>query len=237
MTEARPIQVLLRNRYRPWYRSEMSHPTDGVVVTWARGHAWDGETYLEGQGLSDWLCERLQGNPAFSRQAFEDAVIAIQGFFALVAETPVVLLAAVDHVRSIPLFYGAKGRDLLVSDDAYAVRAFVDDREIDDLAAKELMVATWVTGEDTVCRGVKGIRAGSYIWADCTRPGEVGKAQYYAFASNERPGVRPEDLYPLAQATYQLIFRRLVQSAQGRQIVVPLSGAASTRAPWPPCSN
>ena len=222
--------VHLTNPYCPWSTAGVPS-VDGrtCVEVWARGSGWDGDRYLEGQQLADWLCQRLGEDGSSERAVFAEALATLRGFFALVVRTRGYLLAAVDHQRSIPLFYGTKGTDLMLADDARSVRAFVGDWRIDDVAAKEFLLTAFVTGEDTLCPSVKQIQAGTYIWCQAIRLADIHVQTYYRFMLDESAVTCAEELYPLAQTVYQDVFHRLVRGAQGRQIVVPLSGGIDSR--------
>ncbi|MDI2587662.1 hypothetical protein OR571_11190 [Psychrobacillus sp. NEAU-3TGS] len=57
-----------------------------------------------------------------------------KGFFSIVYENEDIIFAAVDCVRSIPLYYGVKDREFYLSDDARWIRSQVGYSEIDDLS-------------------------------------------------------------------------------------------------------
>ena len=224
------VSVDLRNPYCPWSTAPLQM-RDGnqSYQVWARGHAWEGGHYLEGQTLADRLRDVLTADATRPRSLFEEALARFDGFYALVAVTPQGFLVAVDHLRSIPLFYGSKGQHLLLSDDAYAVRAFVGDQSFDDLSVKEFLLTGYVTGSATVCPHVKQLQAGEYLRVVATDPVTVQCTRYYRYIQGDYFQGEKQALYRSLQTAYDEVFDLLVRRAGGRQIVVPLSGGIDSR--------
>ena len=74
----------------------------------------------------------------------------LNGFYAWVEQSAGQVLAAVDHIRSCPLFYGLANRQFYLSDDAEWIRQQVGDREMDPVAREEFQPVGYVTGADTL---------------------------------------------------------------------------------------
>ena len=227
---AEGISVELINPYCHWSTARLraEEGTQSVQV-WARGHAWAGGRYLEGQTLAAWLANALRLEPESPRALFHQALLELKGFYALVVRTQEGLLAAVDHLRSIPLFYGSKGQHLLLSDDAYAVRAFVGDQSFDDLSVKEFLLTGYVTGAETIFPNVRQLQAGEYLWIAASQPIQARTACYCRFAEGDSFSGAVEDLCEPTQELYEGLFGRLVRGVGRRQIVIPLSGGIDSR--------
>lgn len=110
------------------------------------------------------------------------------GSFCIVRHDAHRLEAAVDRVRSEPLFYGVRGRDFYLSDDASWVRRQVGDDVIDDVAAAEFQMAGYVTGSDTLYSHVKQLQAGEQLLVEDSDDGPVVQTSRYAEFIHLREG-------------------------------------------------
>lgn len=174
------------------------------------------------------LERELLGIP--DQNTFERLINKANGFYALIHRNGNAIYAAVDRVRSIPLFYGVKGNRFFLSDDAEWVRLQVGDTKMDPIAREEFQLAGYVTGRDTLFSNVKQLQAGEFLVARVNRQQAVVKChRYYRFLHTE-----PES-YDKAKLEHELdevmvnAIKRLIDYAGGRQIVVPLSGGYDSR--------
>lgn len=200
----------------------------GTVKVWARGQAWSGELYLEGKELADWFCKRLSDSPN-DAALLAEMLPMLNGHFALVAQTPSGALGAVDKTRSIPLFYGLHMGSVLFSDSAERVKDFVGRPSIDDLSAKEFLLTGYVTGAETLYRGVLQLQAGELITVTGTQAPKVTSIRYYRFLHGDYHSGSDEQLHKGLEDTLWEVFERLVQSVERRRLVVPLSGGLDSR--------
>jgi asparagine synthase (glutamine-hydrolysing) len=192
--------------------------------THVRGTAFRGDEMLDAASL----CRRFDAC-AGDAAKFRALLDALNGFFAVVHVRGDKLLAAVDIIRSIPLFYGEKDGQLFVGDDARWVRDAVGDSQRDPDAEREFLLVGYVTGRDTLYENVKQVRAGEMISAP--HPGEDSALRSYYFrhkhGSYSSDGC--EDLLRTHDDALLESFRRLAAYANGRKIVVPLSGGYDSR--------
>jgi asparagine synthase (glutamine-hydrolysing) len=136
----------------------------------------------------------------------------------------------VDRIRSIPLFYGKADGQVYLSDDAEWVRQQVGDKEMDPVARDEFQLAGYVTGQDTLFPNVKQVQAGELLRITLSgKEPQIETYRYYRFTHTEpsewdEPTLR-EELDRVTEAS----IRRLIKYADGRQIVVPLSGGYDSR--------
>src|SRR5699024_2673074 len=86
-----------------------------------------------------------------------------RGYFSIVHISNNTLFAAVDHIRSYPLFYGYKKSTFFISDNAEWVREHLGDKDKDELAKTEFKLAGYVTGPDTLYPNVKQLQAGEML--------------------------------------------------------------------------
>jgi asparagine synthase (glutamine-hydrolysing) len=166
------------------------------------------------------------GNAAALRQW----MLRYNGFYALVCQQANQLLAGVDRLRSIPLFYSLARGQLYISDDAEWVRVHAEDHVLDPVAREEFQLAGYVTGPDTLFPQVKQLQAGECLLAS---QGDNGISlqchRYYRYVYAEPRQYDEAALaHELAEVTTNSV-QRLIDYAGGRQIAVPLSGGYDSR--------
>lgn len=166
-----------------------------------------------------------------SLSALATAMVELNGFFSLVKCQSNQLLAAVDHIRSIPLFYGQKDNFFYLSDEAEWVRQRVGDVEMDPLFKDEFQLAGYVTGSDTLYPNVKQLQAGECLAVTADSCGRLllEKRRYYRFVHTEPEAYDVKELETRLDKAAVRSIQNLIDYANGRQIVVPLSGGYDSR--------
>ena len=154
----------------------------------------------------------------------------LDGHFALCIETSSGVLAAVDRVRSIPLAY-ADDEDGLVIDDQVARlcrRVGLGAKDIDPDAALAFAMSGCTIGDATLYRGMKQLLPGEFLLS-VTKPSTPSVHRYAAYRPwRVEPGSREALLRELTDVTLGIL-EKLVRSAAGRQILVPLSAGMDSR--------
>jgi len=189
------------------------------------GTAFLGSRMLQGEAL---LNHFLAWKTA---EEWKEALLALNGFFAVVIKRGTQVFAAVDRLRSIPLFYGKLGTDVFISDDARWVKDRVGDQELEPLAKQEFLATGYVTGPDTLFPKVKQIQAGEFVLFQTSEDGhsDVFPQRYFRYVHSDYFDSPEEILHQRLQETLVDIFGRLITFAGGRPIVVPLSGGYDSR--------
>jgi asparagine synthase (glutamine-hydrolysing) len=160
----------------------------------------------------------------------ETSLQRLNGFYSWVTQSDTKLSAGVDHVRSCPLFYGQANGQFYLSDDAEWVREQVGDHEMDPVAREEFQLTGYVTGNETLFPNVKQLQAGEFLVATHTEQGTVIKThRYYRFLHTEPATYDEAQLREQLDHAATRSIQRLIDYANGRQIVVPLSGGYDSR--------
>ncbi len=167
---------------------------------------------------------------AITQDELDSLLVRLNGFYAIVCVVESRLLAVVDHVRSQPLFYAQCDGRLCLSDDADWVREQASDHAIDADARAEFLLTGYVTGADTLFRQVKQIQAGEYleVVSGVTRP-QLRVGQCFEFRHVEPSAPDQVALEEGLDRAAVAAVRRMIDIAEGRQIVVPLSGGYDSR--------
>lgn len=153
------------------------------------------------------------------------------GFYAIVAEEPHRVTAAVDRIRSIPIFYGiSRDGGLRLSDRAEWVRNEIGANTVLIGARNDFLLAGYVTGENTLVEGVKQLQAGQHLSAR-TVDGqvEVAVSDYFVFRRTYDNTADDEGLESELEVALDSVMRRTVELAGDRQIAIPLSGGNDSR--------
>jgi asparagine synthase (glutamine-hydrolysing) len=181
---------------------------------------------------SDALCAYLVAPPDF--EAFVAKIEKLNGFFAAIVEAgPETVYAAVDPLRSIPLFYASNAtrqHGCLFSDDASWLDEWLGPERAPAETATEFLLAGYVTGADTLHPAIKQLQAGEALKTHVGADGRlfIDHRQYFKFVPRER--IRDKSaLHEQLDWEMKTAVGRLIRFAGGRQIVVPLSGGNDSR--------
>jgi len=217
---------LARNSGIKWFNDDR-----GNIKTFAKGFAFKEETFLKGRKLLNALtlkAETLDADNIISCAI--DTIQTLNGSFAVVIETDNYIFAAVDRLRSIPLFYGTADNKFFLSDDANWVRNQVEDSHMDEIATKEFLLTGYVTGSETLFPNVKQLQAGECLWVEkCDGKPDITTYRYYRYVHHDFFNASEKDLYPLMDQVLVNVFERLLESTNGRTLVIPLSGGLDSR--------
>lgn len=174
---------------------------------------------------TDIIIDRL--NNAKSLEEILDAVNLFNGQFAIAIEDEDYIFAAVDNIRSIPIFYRDRGDFVEVSDMAYEL---TDDKNSDynkkALTQFELSGCTWAN--NTLVEGLNSLSAGEYLYFDK----ELKKLkidEYMRFEYRKDLDQSEHASINRIVNAYKIAAKRLVKLADGKTIMIPLSDGEDSR--------
>lgn len=197
-----------------------------------RGYAWEqsGDLHFKGYRYTDspsngiqHLAERFRGKRTIGE--LSTVIKEWNGCFALVLDTEEFLFAAVDFIRSIPLFYRLDDK-LELSDTA--AQLLQGGLTIDEVAAAELLVSGITWGNRTLSEEIHGLGNGECLFYDKQR-GMLEVLEYRNLSYEEKYSGSPEEWAKDLYKVYTKAASRFVQDIQGRTIVIPLSGGEDSR--------
>lgn len=196
------------------------------VGSYARGSATRGSTIYDANGLIGIADQQS------SAEQFMATVSDLNGYFGLIRKLGDTVVAAVDRVRSIPLFYSVCDNALYISDRAEWIQKQIRDGTRDPVAEVELLLAGYVTGEDTLNPKVRQIVPGHILQAQFARGRWTCRQEpYFVYRPSNSLVLTTTErtwLKSLDEVTEEVI-ERLIVWASGRTIVVPLSGGMDSR--------
>ncbi|PHI38642.1 hypothetical protein CBQ28_03745 [Pseudoalteromonas sp. GCY] len=178
---------------------------------------------------SPYLEQKELDGSEFERRFFErHSLSSLSGFFALLSHEDEFVRLVVDRVRSIPLFYAVKNDKILFSSDYAWLHSQLQQNEECEQGRAEFALTGYVCADRTLSKQIKQVEAGQEVII-CKRTGTVSKSNYFLFQHHE-PEVQAESLYvEQLDIAVRAVFKRLIEFAAGRQIVLPLSGGFDSR--------
>jgi len=156
-----------------------------------------------------------------------DTLLEFSGHFSFIAETTTSIIAAVDIVRSIPVFY-QEGNHFFISNSARVLKQknMAENTSTDSLL--EFKMAGYVTGSKTIYSDIKQLQAGELLLFD-KKTNSVKTKRYYIYKPRIiKHRTKEEYLHELGNIIDNA-FKRVIKYANGREIVVPLSGGLDSR--------
>ncbi|NQT06192.1 MAG: hypothetical protein HQ575_01480 [Candidatus Omnitrophica bacterium] len=214
------------------------HFDDRKRYAWYQQKAEDKEIWVSGSGFlnglflnAESLAKTFLHNGKLTFGTFKEKIKALNGNFIVIVRDGGSCIAAVDHIRSIPLFYVNKGNRFYISDRALWIREKCDCLIPDKLSRDEFLCTGYVTGQDTLFENIKQLQAGECLYLGGAEDGEsiFKKERYYRYLSHKLSHKPIDTLIDELDKVTQNVFERLVSGVNGRTIVVPLSGGLDSR--------
>ena len=206
------MQVLIDQRYG-W-----RHSLTEKLEYWYAGAAGPVKEFIS-------FCEP---EPEVSAEVLGAKVRSLVGHFAVVIRKRGTIIAAVDKVRSCPLFYVQKDGRFGISNSAAILKQAFGLTEIDEDSLLEFRMAAFVTGRHTLFKTLYQLQAGEMlVWSE--PKGGCNRSRYYRFYSERVRREKASDLVDELDEITNTIFRRVIEGANGAPIWVPLSGGLDSR--------
>jgi len=199
---------------------------------WLRARVCYQNDFITAEALKDILLDQAtKCEPSDIGSVIKNFVSNLNGSFAIIVKSPALFFMIVDPMRSIPVFYGMKDNTFFVSDDAQQVLGHFENAVPDKLASIEFILSGYVSGKDTIFSEVKQLQAGEGLafnpvsGVDCQQITEKTIGAGDIFASRREGSDCVEQLEDFLIRA----FSRLIDSVEGKTIVVPLSDGYDSR--------
>lgn len=203
--------MLLNNKGYQWFEKQ------GIAV---KGYAFDkDDNFLEEGSLASFF------SGINSLDELEKVVQGLNGLFALVLESKEATYLACDITRTFPLFYIQHDNKWIVSDDANYIEEKYKPK-FNKNVQQEFLCAGYVTGNQTLLEGVKQVQSAEIV--ELKKESAIAK-EYWTYATNKTTDKSFETLQTELLAIYERVANRLIASAKGKTIVIPLSGGYDSR--------
>ena len=208
--------IYLENKKFPWQITRQDN-----FSIWIKGNILINNSILKNDEIIQISHELV------NEEKNEDILQSLNGSYSLVIETPEKILGVVDRLRSIPLFYYQKDDDFVISDDANYLREKFSP-SFNEEAGAEFLVTGYVTGNETLFKYIYQIRAGEYFIYNKS-DGSLKTYYYHRYLHGNYLSEPDEVLLSRLDDIMLRVFQRLIDTAEGEQLVVPLSGGLDSR--------
>ena len=157
------------------------------------------------------------------------AIDQLPGHFSAIAVQGQRTVLVQDAVRSFPLFYTrAAGGRWQVSDSIFSARTRSATDQVSDEASLEFLHSGYVTGRDTLHTGIFQVQAGEIL--SFASDGADPQSVIYRSIDYTGENVRDEqEVDARFSAALDVSMGRFLARADGRQLVIPLSGGLDSR--------
>lgn len=155
------------------------------------------------------------------------ALQQVTGHFAAILQTSASVALIADAIRSFPLFYTVGGSSTSVCDDAMSIAGAAKNYEADYDSRLEFRHSGYVSGENTLYAGLKQVQAGETL--TITAGGEISRQFYRTIQYSGRNIEENTALDKHFSDALDVSMQRFLKKADGRQVVVPLSGGLDSR--------
>lgn len=151
----------------------------------------------------------------------------VDGFFSFIFydKAKKDIFASVDLIRSIPLFYSFTPNEELTFFSRIK-KDFDKKYEVDVINRDLFLLSSYVPGNETLLKGIKQLTAGNFLkFKDFI----LEDISYFRFQAMEPKKFNEIDFENKLNRVTRCAFQKLINYADGRQIVVPLSGGYDSR--------
>ena len=195
--------------------------TTGIM---ARGTAFKKNLKLDANALCNYILNAQNLDHLINKCK------VLNGFYSFIFKLDNKLFIAVDQCRSIPLFYALNKDMLLISDDAFWIKNKIGKTHTHHIAEEEFLLLGYVTGPDTICKEIKQVQPGEIVCFDFTSKAvDVNKSRYARYAHNYDHTLNRDSITLKFDHILNKITQRMIEYANGRQILLPLSGGLDSR--------
>ena len=176
--------------------------------------------------------ERLVEDLVAASSDFEAMCGEVSGcrdHFAVVVEDPNWLFAAVDHIRSIPVYYARQENEWRLAANAGRLREALDVgfASVDPGQAEAFSMSGFTFPGRTLLMPIRELKAGEcVILAKDTEPRTI---RYYSYQPWRDAGHGSVDFGSGLKDAMLSVFERMVESLGGRPVVIPLSAGLDSR--------
>lgn len=207
----KPIIFLNNNRGYKW-----SSKSD----IYAKGYAYNslGEYF---SGLS--LIAKFSGLTKLAD--FQGVAAQLNGVFSVVVSLPFATYLISDITRTIPIFYTKQEDKWVISDDANQLYKTYG-LDFSDFGKKEFKHVGYVTGRKTLLDNLYQLQAAEIVEL---AENKVVSYEYWSYLTNKETEKSLPEFQGELLVIYAALARRLIKAAQGKVIVVPLSGGYDSR--------
>ena len=151
----------------------------------------------------------------------------LRGNYSFIIETPKYIVAAVDRIRSYPIYYTD---NILISNSATCIQDALNLNDTDYSSLLEFEMSGYVLGRDTLYKGIYQLLPGESLLYD-KKNKKLHMERYYQYGLGSY-SLNQKTENGLLEELHQVhikIFSEVIDSLDGRPVWLPLSGGLDSR--------
>lgn len=177
--------------------------------------------------IGDESCDEQLARIVAQGGPIEEGLPSVPGHFAAVVLKEGETILVEDPIRSFPLFYSVAEGTVAVSDDALALAGSGSAYVADYDSRIEFRHAAYVAGSNTLYAGVQQVQAGELV--AISESGDVARSVYRRVRYSGQHIQETAAVDAHFSSALESTMSRVLEKANGRQLVVPLSGGLDSR--------
>jgi len=204
---------LIINKGFKWYSS------NNVFV---KGFLFDSnKTYHEKEKLVKYFANVKTKNDLLQK------INKVNGLFTICIQLSVNnILIANDNIRAFPIFYSKQHNQFHISDSVSQILKSIQTPIFSPLSKNELLASSFVSGSNTLIESINVTQSGQVIEFKNSGINSQFYSNYYATQVNS---ATYEAQKVQLQNIFNSSFKRLVDSLNGKKVIMPLSGGFDSR--------
>ena len=161
-----------------------------------------------------------------SKNDFETVINSANGIFSIIYTDGNKCFAAVDIVRTFPLFYCKIGSDFYISDSIELL--IIQKKEIKKNlnGINDILLAGYVTGSETLIEEIYQLRGGEILYIENNN---LSTCFYHTYINTEITNDNFDISQKKLDVALQNIFERLTIAIKNQPVFIPLSGGYDSR--------
>jgi len=199
--------ILVNNRGFKWFQK---------YDCYIKGFAFDEDNnLLQKDNFIDYIIQ--------NKKDIKEKIKHLNGLFTIIIKDKEKLLVTTDKLRTFPVFYTIFDDKIILTDKS---KVLVKAQKINNLSIKEFLSCRFVNKQYTFFEDIYQIEAGEFLVFDKTT---IHKEFYYSYITNY---FNNNDFERLKQDFVKIMdnmIKRIIEYANGREIVLPLSGGYDSR--------
>lgn len=163
-----------------------------------------------------------------SEIGFKIKIQKFNGNFAIIHKTEEKTFIAVDRIMSFPILYAINDNTFIVNDNIEKILQYKNIKQTDFFCTQEFIATGFVSGNKTLYKDIFMLEAGQYLIVD-NHSGKYEVKDYFLHSHSNYYDLSEEQLCKLHDSIVLNVFKRMLESIQGKTIVLFLSGGYDSR--------
>jgi asparagine synthase (glutamine-hydrolysing) len=155
-------------------------------------------------------------------------LLRLTGHYSVIVESHDYVIAFVDKIRSIPLYFSESHEQFIVSNSAYSIQNLVAKHCFSKDSSLLFLMTGYCLQNDTLIENIKQLRPGQFLLVN-KKESTLQIEHYYRYFN---PIERKTDRTILLDELNKVIsktFDKMIESLEGRHVMIPLSGGYDSR--------